>query len=151
MKRILFLTATIAICLLTPTTYAQSSNLRIRYHVPFPFTVHNTRFAAGEYEVTKQARFLLMLRNLENQSSAFEPVKPAQSRKEGDGRVRLVFHRYGNEYFLAVVSAGSWESTYDFQISKEEKLLADASPIKQQKVASVLPNGNVQTADVDQE
>ena len=151
MKRILSVTAaTLAICLIATAAYAQSSNLRLRFHVPFAFSAKNQTFPAGEYEVTKSARFILNVRNLGNQTSVFEPVLPAQSRKEGNGRVRLVFHRYDNQYFLAFVSDGSWESTYDFQTSKEETQLANASPSKQLKVVSVLVNGTVQTAAVGQ-
>src|SRR5882757_8870522 len=114
MKRITHLAvAIIAICLITTATHAQSTNLKLRFRVPFPFTVENTTFAAGEYEVTQPERFVLALRNVEDQASAFEPVKPDRSRKEADGRGRAIFHRYGTVYFLAAISDGSWQSTYD--------------------------------------
>jgi hypothetical protein len=144
MKRILSVAAaTITICLITTAAYSQSSNLRLRFHVPFSFSAKNETFPAGEYEVTQPTHFLLRVHNLVgNQTSAFEPVVPAQSRKEGAGRVRLVFHRYDNQYFLAFVSDGSWESTYDFQISKEETQLANASPRKPVTIVSVTPNKN---------
>jgi len=148
MKRILYLAAaTIAICLITTSTFAQAESLRLRFHVPFAFTVENTTFAAGEYEITAPAHLLLDLRNVKSQAAAFEHAKPAQSRKEADGRVRLIFNRYGSEYFLAVVSDGSWASTYDMRESKEEKRLADTSPRPQLKVVSVLANGTVETAN----
>lgn len=56
----------IAICLITTATHAQSGNLVLRFRVPFPFTVENTTFAAGQYEVTQPGRFILALRNVEN-------------------------------------------------------------------------------------
>jgi hypothetical protein len=74
-------------------------------------------------------------------------VVPSQSRQEGAGRVRLVFHRYDNQYFLAFVSDGSWESTYDFQISKEETQLANASPRIPVTIVSVNPNGTAEVAN----
>jgi hypothetical protein len=138
--------ATIAMCFITTAVYAQSSRLRLRFHVPFAFSVKNKTFPAGEYEVTQPAHFLLAVRNLENLTSGFEPVYPAQSREEGDGRVRLVFHRYDNRYFLAFVSDGSWESTYDFQVSNEETQLANASPRKPVKIVTVTPSGNIKVA-----
>jgi hypothetical protein len=149
MKRILSVTAaTITICLMTTAAYSQSSNLRLRFHVPFSFSAMNETFPAGEYEVTQPAHFFLKVHNLVgNHTSAFEPVVPAQSRKEGAGRVRLVFHRYDNQYFLAFVSDGSWESTYDFQISKEETQLANASPRKPVTIVSVNPNGTAEVAN----
>jgi len=138
MKRILsVIAATLAICLIVTAAYAQSSSLRLRFHVPFAFSAKNKTYPAGEYEITQPAHLILRVRNLQNQASAFEPVNPAQSRKEGNGRVRLVFHLYDNEYFLASVSDGSWESTYDFRISKEETQLANASPRKPVTIVSV--------------
>jgi len=48
LKRILWLiVATFAICLTTPTSYAQSS-LKLRFSVPSAFTSGNTVFPAGE-------------------------------------------------------------------------------------------------------
>jgi hypothetical protein len=147
MRRILSVTAaTIAVCLIATAAYAQASNLRLRFHVPFAFSVKNKAFPAGEYEVTQPVHFFLNVRNLGNHTSAFGPVVPAQSRKEGNGRVRLVFHRYDNEYFLAFVSDGSWESTYDFQMSKEEIQLANANPRKPATIVSISPNGTSEVA-----
>ena len=149
MKRILSVAAaTITICLMTTAAFSQSSNLRLRFHVPFSFSTKNGTFPAGEYEVTQPAHFFLRVHNLVgNQTSAFESVVPAQSRKEADGRVRLVFHRYDNQYFLAFVSDGSWKSTYDFQISKEETQLANASPRRPATIVSVIPNGAAEAAN----
>ena len=147
MKRILSVTAaTLAICLIATVAYAQSSNLRLRFHVPFAFSVKNQTFQAGEYEVSQPWHLCLAVRNLENYTSTFESVVPAQSRKEGNGSIRLVFHRYDNEYFLAFVSDGSWESTYDFQISKAEKQLANAIPQKPMTIVSVNQNGTTEVA-----
>jgi hypothetical protein len=64
-----------------------------------------------------------------------------------DWRGRAVFHRYGGVYFLAVISDGSWQSTYDLEQSNKEKELAKESPTRQPEVISVLSNGSVVTAD----
>ncbi len=94
--------------------------------MPFPFTVENKTFVAGEYEVTEPGagRFILALRNVKDEASAFEHVQPAGSSKEVDGRARAVFHRYGGAYFLAAISDGSWQSTYDLDRSNKEEELA---------------------------
>lgn len=148
MKRIVCIAVgTIAICLMSSAGYTQSGNLKLVFHVPFPFTAERILFSPGEYEVTQPDHFILMLRNEKTQSSAFEHVKPAQSRTEADGRARLVFHRYGNEYFLTEVTDGSIQSTYDFRESNEEKRLADVTPRPELKIVSVLSNGTVQATD----
>jgi hypothetical protein len=148
MKRVLCLAAaTIAICLSSTATYAQSENLKLRFYVPFAFTVENTTFAAGEYEVTEPAHMILEVRNVGSQASGFEHAQPARTKKEADGRVRLIFHRYGSEYFLDAVSDGSWASTYDMRPSKEEKRLAATSPRPQLKIVSILVDGTVEATN----
>jgi hypothetical protein len=148
-KRNLSLAVTIiAICLITTAAHAQRSPgpLVLRFRVPFPFTVMDKTIPAGEYEVRQPTQFILALRNVENQVSAFEQVAPASS--EADGRARAVFHRYGEAYFLAAISDGSWQSTYDFGRSTKEKELAGNSPTRQPEVVSVLSNPTAVTADV---
>lgn len=143
MKRILFLAAAmVALCFMTPTSQAQSSHLRLQFYVPFSFSVNNQTFIAGEYEFTQQSQFVLEVSNLKDHISAFETVQPAQSRTEGNGKVRLVFHGYDKQYFLTAVSDGTWESTYDFKISPEEKILVQASPRQPVTIVSVTPSSD---------
>jgi len=142
MKRTLSLAAvaTIAFSLIAPASHAQPS-LRLRFKVPFSFKINNQTLTPGEYEFTQESHLLLKVCNLRDHFSAFESVQPAQSRQEGNGQVRLVFHRYDNQYFLSAVSDGSWESTYHFKISVGETQLGQASPRKSIKIVSVDPAG----------
>lgn len=147
MNRFLSLAAaTIVSCLITPTSHAQATHMKLRFQVPFSFTINNQSFAPGQYEFTQQAHFLLEVCNMKDHTSAFQSVQPAQSREEGNGHVRLAFHRYHDQYFLAAVSDGSWESTYDFKMSTDEKLLAQASPRKPVVIVSIDPGGAVLVA-----
>jgi hypothetical protein len=82
---------------------------------------------------------------VQNQAAAFEHVLPASSKKEADRRPRAVFHRYGGVYFLATISDGSSQATYDLDRSNKEKVLADKIPARQPEVVSVLTNGTVVT------
>lgn len=146
MKHALYLAA-IAICLTTPAAKAQQSNLDLRFYVPFEFSINDKTFAAGNYQITYQSPHFLNVRNRTDQTSAFVSVLPPQSRDEGNGRVRLLFHRYGDRYFLTSVSSGAWESTYDFKISKEEERLAYENPRREGVITVIVaPNGAVQTA-----
>ena len=147
MKRILFLAVmTVAVFLVVPKMYSQNKHLRLRFHVPFSFSANNQTFTPGEYEFTHQSLLVFKVANLKSNDSAFESVLPAQSHKESNGQVKLVFHRYGNQYFLAAMSFGSWESTYDFETSTEEKQLANANPLKPMIALSVDPEGTVAVA-----
>ena len=148
MKRILFLAVmTVAVFLVVPKMYSQNKHLRLRFHVPFSFSANNQTFTPGEYEFTQQSLLVFKVANLKSNDSAFESVLPAQSHKESNGQVKLVFHRYGNQYFLAAVSFGSWESSYDFETSAEEKRLADKGPRKLMMGVTIDPEGTVPVAD----
>jgi len=140
MKRFLYLAATmIATCLMTPAAHAQRSDLDLRFRAPFPFSVGNNTFAAGDYVVTQQVHLKLIFFNQENHVAVIVSVQPASSIKDGNGHVRVVFHRYDDQYFLAFVSEGSFDSTFNAYTSKEETLLANASPQKPKTIVSVVP------------
>ena len=149
MKHILyFVVATIAICLMTPAAHAQRSDLDLRFHAPFPFSVGNTTFAAGDYMITQQAHLKLIFCNQENHTATFVGVLPANS-KDGNGHPRVVFHRYGDQYFLAIVSQGSLDSMFGVYTSNQEKQLANASPQKPVTTVSVVPSRGALQATVN--
>ena len=103
-------------------------------------------FLEKHYEFTQQSLFMLKVANLKSNDSAFESVLPAQSHQESNGQLKFVFHRYGNQYFLAAVSSGSWESTYDFKTSTDEKQLGQTSARKPMMTVSIDPEGTVLVA-----
>lgn len=133
----------LALSLLTIVAHAQSGNLKLHFDVPFAFTVENETFPAGSYEVTQPARWVLMLRNTSTQSSGFEHARATQSGKKADGQVRLLFHRYGNETFLVMVSDGSAASTYELRESDAETRLAKQPSAAQPEIVSVLSKSSL--------
>jgi hypothetical protein len=140
MKRILWLIVAIfAICQTTLTTYAQSGGLKVRFSVPFAFTAGNTVFPAGEYEVTQPDRYVLLLRSVETQASGFEHILP-KSLRNGGGSMKVVFHRYGAEYFLDRITDGPANSAYDLRPSKQERWQANGGSNPQPDVLSFLAN-----------
>jgi hypothetical protein len=147
MKHILyFAVSTIAICLMTPAAHAQRSDLDLRFHAPFPFSVGNDTFAAGDYMIFRQGHLKLIFWNQENRVAKLVSVLPAGSSKDNNSRARIVFNRYGDQYFLAIVSEGSLDSTFGVYTSKEETQLANASPPKPVTTVSVVPSrGALQT------
>jgi hypothetical protein len=51
MKRTLsFAAVAIVILLIAPAIYGQANHLRLRFHVPFSFSVNNLTFTPGEYD-----------------------------------------------------------------------------------------------------
>jgi len=142
MKKMLSLAfSVLAIGLLSTVAHAQRGNLSLRFVVPFGFSVENATFSAGEYEITQPARSILMVRNTQDQTSAFERAQQGHSRNETDDRVRMVFHRYGNEYFFVQVNDAENGSIYQLHQTDLERRLAEERPRPRLIVVSIAAVG----------
>jgi hypothetical protein len=82
-------------------TVSAGPSEKIKASIPFAFTVGNATLPAGEYDVERRAAYggMLFIRNAEGRGAA------AQATNQVKGSVKaatfmLVFHRYGNHYFL---------------------------------------------------
>ena len=96
----------ITICLLlTAAVFAQmtSSQQLMKVNIPFAFGVQDQSLPAGQYlvfTVTPERSIRIVSAN--GKHSAIVNTLPNYA-KEPSSNSRLVFHRYGNEYFLAEV------------------------------------------------
>lgn len=75
-------------------------------NVPFAFTAGNKHFPAGECIVKYSASaFAVLVQSREGHVASLQMTIPMES---GDGPTdpQLVFHRYGDEFFLAEVWGG---------------------------------------------
>lgn len=97
MKRSLFaagLFASLACYSLT----AQSGNLLV--NVPFDFLVGKVSMPAGEYTIS-QAHQVVTLRNTTGHLSGVIVLTNGEYRPNDQAEGKLVFNRYGNEYYLS--------------------------------------------------
>jgi len=88
----------------------QSNSHAVTAEVPFDFIVGNKTLAAGRYIVSSATSDGQSVRvfNREGKSAAFR-LSTQVPEKGGKRNARLVFHRYGQQYFLAEVWSGdSW-------------------------------------------
>jgi hypothetical protein len=92
----------------TPTAKAQSGSLIGTANVPFAFQAGSQMLTAGVYEIHRVSTNLLDLRG-PNQVRHFVPVNAAETRKATD-KGTIVFHRYGDTYFLGQI----WEAGATF-------------------------------------
>jgi len=73
--------------------------------VPFAFTVENTNLPAGTYTIYILPPFnMIKVLSADGRKAAMIPAIPSL-KSEGSKQTKLVFHRFGSEYFLAQV----WE------------------------------------------
>ena len=98
---ILSLLITLAV---TPAT-AQSSSHFVRIRVPFEFTVKDKTLPPGEYIVRRSVSDspeMLLIRSVGGGSGVYILTNNVQA-KTRQSESKLVFHRYGDQYFLSQV------------------------------------------------
>jgi len=99
---------------------AKASSPMLREDIPFDFTVGNATLPAGTYTVTEATPGLLLIRNEKpGTDAAFVLVNSVETTKPQDS-AKLMFHRYGNSYFLNQVWTNGAISGYSIPKSQDE-------------------------------
>lgn len=84
-----------------PSLYGQSSSV-MTAKIPFQFHVGKTSLPAGDYTVKPLSPAALLIRSDDCRSSAIVLTISAQTSQVQD-KGRLVFNKYGDQYFLSKV------------------------------------------------
>ena len=101
---------------LAGTSFAQSNGVRAT--VPFDFTVGNKLLPAGTYMITPGSTNVIVVRNHDKPISALVMTVPdGKESKYG----KLVFNRYGDQYFLSEILCQSAAMNLELHPSKQEK------------------------------
>jgi hypothetical protein len=77
---------------------ASAQARQISGKIPFSFTAGSARLAGGEYRITYEMSGLVTFHNLDTGGSAVTFVGADDGSK--DGSCKLIFSRYGDQYFL---------------------------------------------------
>lgn len=104
------------------TTLAAPFTVRIRAEIPFDFNVGSKRLPKGEYLIESVGDSgTLTIRHEKGKAVTFNTIR----HKPTDGnKSKLVFNRYGDQYFLARVWDQSSETILKLTKSKTEKRIA---------------------------
>jgi len=97
MKRISAL-ALLAVAAMATCAGAIAQQPALKANIPFDFTVGNTWMPAGEYTVTSPMHSIVQLRSADLAKTA--TIVSSQSYNESDSGSKLVFDKYGDQYFL---------------------------------------------------
>lgn len=93
----------------------------VKATVPFAFTVDNTVLAPGTYYIANASSFREVLR-IDGWEKRSHSRVIAEPNPNGSGQANeLVFHRYGNLYFLSEIRDVDSSMCYRFATSKAEK------------------------------
>jgi hypothetical protein len=120
MNRIAAIALFVGATLMTASSATAQSNL-VKVNVPFDFTVNNTFLPAGSYIFGFDSSHpdLLVIRD---QRNAVRALDFGQRGSFGQGnRHALIFHRYGDHYFLSQVCLQSASDGIELSAAKSEK------------------------------
>ena len=116
----------IGIAALSASAKAQTLGNRIKANIPFDFTVAGKKFAAGQYSIVRANQTVgdqvLSVSSADNHSRVL-PVTIPITTLDAREKSTLVFHKIGDEYFLAEVWAAGSNTGRAFTKSRREKQL----------------------------
>ena len=121
---------------------AQGPSGNVLVTIPFEFVIDGHHMQPGRYVVSKAANGVLLIHDMDvADNRMFLSVHTIESRAPKDAK--LVFHRYGDTYFLAEVWSGN-NNTIGRELikSKAEKEILSGrlnGPRPKDEVAEVLP------------
>jgi len=139
MKRQVFsLISLFSLLLVAGSAIAQ--NVKVRANVPFNFTIGNKAFLAGGYDIETNSPSTdnaLLIRARDGHSSMIVMSNSAQTLKPAD-KNKLVFDRYGDQYFLAEIWVqGARLGRHLPKSSREKELVRDLAQNARQRVEIV--------------
>jgi hypothetical protein len=104
---------------------ANAQSAKVRANIPFEFSIGYKPMPAGEYTVQQvsQGSSGLMIRSTDGKRAAIRLSDDTGRSKNNNTKARLVFHRYGERYFLAEVWNGFNTTGRHLLKSKEESAI----------------------------
>jgi hypothetical protein len=111
---------------------------QVRADIPFSFHVGSTVLPSGKYSINRPASTngMVLVRSEKGGKSAYLISNNKESASEPKNS-RLVFRRYGDQYFLAQLWTKGETSGVSFPVSKEEKKMINSRPDRHLAMADV--------------
>lgn len=106
------------------------------FSVPFNFVADNQAVPAGQYVLDSSAMPGALLIRSEDRKSSFAATGAAMTSQNGGQTGRLVFHRYGNRYFLEQVWTRGGAGRQLQPSAQERELVAHGETPASRNVAS---------------
>jgi hypothetical protein len=120
MKSHTFKMFTLAAMLAIPAAYAQDSH-RVIADVPFAFTVNNQTLPAGEYEISDGTAYGTVVIQSEDREHTVITIANSVQAKDEALPGKLIFQRYGDNYFLREVFSPGVSIGREFRRTKGER------------------------------
>jgi hypothetical protein len=117
--------AMLAVALMVSVPFVQAQS-PVKADVPFAFSLQDRAMPAGNYQIIALSDRVLEVWNLDAQHGQLlaKQMSVQSSKQQGP---RLVFHKYGNQYFLSQIWDGQSDTGIAIAESKREKEVKTAS------------------------
>src|ERR1700753_1408945 len=134
MKQLIAMQALLAIASLIGASGASAQTTVLRATIPFDFTVGETLLPAGTYLLEQAQPRIVSLENEKNGASIFSMIQSTDNERQPT--YRLLFHKYGDQYFLNQISGLTDSTSMNLANSKIEKRaeIREANLQKEQRV-----------------
>jgi len=99
------------------TSFAQSKAVQAK--VPFDFTVGNKLLPSGTYTIEKESQWIIAIKNNDKPIAMVSVVNQDGEKSANGGK--LIFHKYGGQYFLSEVLSDRANMNVRVPVSKTEK------------------------------
>ncbi len=134
LKGLTMLTAIMTLAMVTAVVSANGQTVKGKASVPFEFVVGDQSLPAGAYTVTAltSSGGAMRIRGNESNDSAIRLTTQASGTST---HAKLVFHRYGQRYFLAQVWSSNEDGRELSTSRKEEAIKKELSRIASSKPA----------------
>lgn len=135
LKGLTMLLAIMTLALVTAVASANGQTQQAKANIPFGFVVGDTNLPAGDYTIgaITTSGEVLRIRGTESQDSVMQLTMEANGKAN---HAKLVFHRYGERYFLAQVWTTSNDGRELMTSKQEQAIQKDLSRIGSNKPAS---------------
>ena len=116
------MTLALVLLVLAPA-YAQKTSATV--NIPFSFMLDDVEMPAGEYVVSSPNERVVTLQHVAGREAKTAMTDNGSSTKS-DGISKLVFHKYGNAYFLAAAWLPNSDHAREFFASAKEIQVAQS-------------------------
>ena len=129
MKKQLF--ALVGLGLLLATASASAQIVRLKANIPFNFVLNKAELPAGEYTLVSlgSSGTAMLIQSADGQTAKMVLPNACESSKAPTAS-KLVFHRYGSEYFLAQIWTAGYQQGKELPKSSRETEVAQNYPVQ---------------------
>jgi len=131
MKRTAYMIAALAALMLMALAPAYAHTTSATVNIPFAFTVDDVQMPAGEYLITTPSEKVIRFQRVGGAEVETTVINGNEAAK-GSGSPKVVFRRYGKQYFAAAVYLPNADHAHEFVASAVEIQVARTT--KQQTV-----------------